>query len=660
MKPWRPCSGALTRWQSRNPECHPEDAVLPDVETPSEPIPINPTTDRAKGSTPCVGRPDNFHPVMRVMTSIRDVFPTVVLAALLVGSGSTVRADDAPSAVGPVMKLLKSGRVPEARLGQILQQVATRGNAHDLAYLYQQAVVERAFPAPLQQEVLRLLVDAGVDRGVTPAGDLSGIAQLIESAAQTNQMELEQAAIQLAGLWKVAPAADVLVQIVSDPESSAGRRGLALTALTRLGGDVALAAIQQLTEPDHPLALRMQAVVGLVRLDLRLAAERGAAILVAADADVDPQEMVSAFLDRQGGSAALAKAIEATPPSVDVAKRAMRAMYAVGRSDAELSSVLGKIAGIDSDPQPLSKEEVLALVPIVEMQGDALRGEAVFRRADLSCMKCHAVSKAGGQVGPDLSAIGASSPIDYILHSISDPDQQIKEAYATRIVVTDAGQVLQGIVEKRTDDTLVLKDAAGKSISIPVDSIEEEAEGKSLMPKGLMKFLTDGELLDLARFLSLLGKPNTDYAIRDTPRMQRWRVLTDLDERLVEEVPDFTDFEEDIYRSPQTLPFYSRVNGDVPLSELTALRQQPVVYLVGDVSLTQPGAVGVRVDETAGVTLWIDKHRVEWTDPTAELPVGVHPLTLRIDTRERSRQTLRLELFRPADSQAEFTVVDGD
>src|SRR5690606_15016441 len=117
----------------------------------------------------------------------------------------------------------------------------------------------------------------------------------------------------------------------------------------------------------------------------------------------------------------------------------------------------------------------------VEKQGDAARGEEVFRRADLSCMKCHALSKAGGQVGPDLSAVGASSPIDYILHSISDPDQQIKEAYITRVVVSDEGQVLQGVVENRTEDTLVLRDAAGKLVSIPNDSIEEEIEGKSLM-----------------------------------------------------------------------------------------------------------------------------------------------------------------------------------
>ena len=37
--------------------------------------------------------------------------------------------------------------------------------------------------------------------------------------------------------------------------------------------------------------------------------------------------------------------------------------------------------------------------------------------------------------------------------------------------------------------------------------IEEEAEGKSMMPTGLTKFLTKGELLYLIRFISELGRP---------------------------------------------------------------------------------------------------------------------------------------------------------
>jgi putative heme-binding domain-containing protein len=581
-----------------------------------------------------------------------------LLLATLVALPAAVQCDDdAPSAVGPVMNLLKSGRVPESRLEQILTQVASRGNQHDLAYLYHQAIVQNAYEDGLQARVLEMLAEAASNRGVTPAGDLSGIATLIQSTPP--QSEIRRLAIQLAGLWKVADAADPLAAILTDADAPAAHRDAALQAIRRLGGETARSVILQLTAPEQPLPLRLQGAAALVGVDLQAAAQQTAASFRDADADTDLQEVVSAFLDRQGGSDVLAAAIEANPPSADVARRALRAMYAVGRSDAKLSSVLGKIAGIDSDPQPLTNAEVLAMVPVVEQKGDAARGEAVFRRADLSCMKCHAVSKAGGQVGPDLSALGASSPIDYILHSISDPDQQIKEAYVTRVVVTDEGQVLQGVVENRTEDTLVLRDAAGKLVSIPNDSIEEEIEGKSLMPKGLMKFMAEGELLDLAKFLSMLGKPGTEYAIRSTPRMQRWRVLTDVPEQFLDQVPDFTAFEDHIYRSPASQPVYARVNGEVPLEEVTTRLQQTIVYLVGEVEVTQPGEIGVRLDSAEGIKMWVDKHLAQDADPVVELPPGRHPITLRVDTQQRESDTLKLELFRPANSKAEFTVVDG-
>ena len=58
----------------------------------------------------------------------------------------------------------------------------------------------------------------------------------------------------------------------------------------------------------------------------------------------------------------------------------------------------------------IKMDEVLA-------RGDAARGEQVFRRSDTSCFQCHAIGGAGGQLAPDLRAIGASSPMDYLIDS---------------------------------------------------------------------------------------------------------------------------------------------------------------------------------------------------------------------------------------------------
>ena len=123
-----------------------------------------------------------------------------------------------------------------------------------------------------------------------------------------------------------------------------------------------------------------------------------------------------------------------------------------------------------------------------------------------------------------MSAIGQTSPPDYIINSILDPDQSIKEQYHTLVVQTSDGQVFQGIVTDKDDQRIVLKDATGAPRVVPVASIEDQKPGGSLMPKGLANLMTHAEFVDLVRFLSELGKPGP-YAIRTTPTIQRWRVL---------------------------------------------------------------------------------------------------------------------------------------
>ena len=121
-------------------------------------------------------------------------------------------------------------------------------------------------------------------------------------------------------------------------------------------------------------------------------------------------------------------------------------MYSIGRSDTELSGILSAAAGVVADPPPPTQDEVAALVHEVQEKGDAARGERVFRRSDLSCMRCHSVSRAGGQVGPELSAIGGSSPVDYVVNSILNPSLAVKEQFVTRIFGTTDGKLLTGIV----------------------------------------------------------------------------------------------------------------------------------------------------------------------------------------------------------------------
>jgi putative heme-binding domain-containing protein len=370
--------------------------------------------------------------------------------------------------------------------------------------------------------------------------------------------------------------------------------------------------------------------------------------------------MLDALLSRKEGADKLASALQKNPPPADAAKLALRHIYSVGRSDQELSDVLSKAAGIALDAPPPSQEEVAKIAARVAEKGDAARGEKIFRRADLSCMKCHSVAQAGGTVGPDLSPVGSISPVDYIVNSILNPNLAVKEQYVTRRVLTADGQIVTGIQVDRDDQKLRLRDATGKIVAIPIADIDDEAEGKSLMPQGLTKFLTEQEFLDLAKFVSELGKPGA-YAIRKTPSIQRWRVLKNPEPSLVTETPNVEIFREHVLdTSPdQWTTAYGTVGGALPLAEI-APQRPAVVYLQGEIDVSQAGPIAIDITTSEPFHVWLDAEPFEAARHIErELAAGRHTLTFRVAVSSRPDPELKAELSKPSSSPAQFVVVNG-
>ena len=142
----------------------------------------------------------------------------------------------------------------------------------------------------------------------------------------------------------------------------------------------------------------------------------------------------------------------------------------------------------------------------VMAKGNAANGEKIFRSRETSCYQCHSIGGAGGQLAPDLRAIGASSPADYLIDSILDPNKAVKDGYQGYTIATKDGDVFSGIKVRQNGNVVVLRDAT-HDVTIPVASIKQQKDVGSLMPTGLADSLTHQEFLDLARFLTDLGKP---------------------------------------------------------------------------------------------------------------------------------------------------------
>ena len=145
--------------------------------------------------------------------------------------------------------------------------------------------------------------------------------------------------------------------------------------------------------------------------------------------------------------------------------------------------------------------------------GDALRGMSVFaNKAEVECLRCHKLKSPGGEsiggeVGPELSSVGARQNRPYLLESIVSPDKQIAQGFESIVVATSDGKVQTGVFRGEDDKELRLITAEGKLITIPKDAIEDRKRGPTAMPNDLAKKLSKTELRDLIEFLASLKTP---------------------------------------------------------------------------------------------------------------------------------------------------------
>jgi putative heme-binding domain-containing protein len=594
--------------------------------------------------------------------SARSVAVIAVLACLASDRARSVAAEN-PAPDSPLVKLLKSGRVPEARLSTIIEMIGKRGTASDLTYLYERALSPSELAPLLRAKVLEMLAQAAANRNLRPVRDLDKLVPLLRASSSRSDIGLVMPATRLAGLWKLESAADALAGLAGSPSVNDALRAEAIDALAAIGGTVGRSRIEALVGIDQPVGTRLPAVAALAALDLEAAATKAAEILAQpAPPAGDLTRLIGAFLNRQRGGEALAAALARLAVPADSARLALRAVYALGRPDPALVAALSRAAGISSETKPLSPRELNELVADVSTKGDPTRGEGIFRRTDLNCMSCHSLSKAGGDVGPDLSALGQTSPPDYIINSILDPDQAIKEQYHTLLVLTSVGQVFQGIVTDKDEQRIVLKEATGAPRVVPVAQIEDEKPGGSLMPKGLANLMTRSEFVDLVRFLSELGKPGP-FAIPATLAIQRWKVLKPVPESLACSVPDPDLFRDQVLRAgpDHWVSVYAKVAGSMPLDELGSATRREILYLQGEINVTVTGAVRFQVDSPQGIRLWVDDHPAPEgaQSVTQSLAPGTHSITVRVDMQARKTREIKVEVDKPAGSAAEFTIVGG-
>ena len=143
---------------------------------------------------------------------------------------------------------------------------------------------------------------------------------------------------------------------------------------------------------------------------------------------------------------------------------------------------------------------------LLAMEADVERGRQLFvRDGSASCKSCHRVNGTGETLGPDLSQIGKKySPAEMLTHLL-EPSRFIDAKYVPYVLETTGGLVHSGLLLKKTDTEIVLKNAQNKEVRVPAGDVESlVSQQKSLMPELLLREMTPQQAADLLAFLTSL------------------------------------------------------------------------------------------------------------------------------------------------------------
>ena len=122
----------------------------------------------------------------------------------------------------------------------------------------------------------------------------------------------------------------------------------------------------------------------------------------------------------------------------------------IALSEAELRAVIAYLQDLGgADVTVEIPGDATTEVPTAEPQAAAPSGDprAPFASADaimaqLACIACHKVAGQGGEIGPDLSNIGASKDREYLRRAILDPGADVAEGYPPGMMPPNYGDQL--------------------------------------------------------------------------------------------------------------------------------------------------------------------------------------------------------------------------
>lgn len=406
-----------------------------------------------------------------------------------------LRTAGGPASLGKIRETITAGRATGENRDELLVLLVEAGSSDDMRFALEQG--------PGVARVHTALVNAASARKKAPSGDLSALLTPLFASADAGA---RAGAYRLVGAWKLAALKERAKTAAGDTKLEAMERSAAIEAYTVMDRAAATGSLQEWSK-DGNADVRLAAVRALASVDANVAAVRGAELLNAVKTQDEAAPLLMVFLTLSTGPDALAKALTAKKPEAGAAAVALQWMAKAGYDDAALLAALNSAAGLETKREEYSSELVAKLVAAAKANGDAKRGEALFRKQEFACLSCHKVGTEGSGIGPELTSVARAMTPELIAEAVLWPKRQVKEGFLLSQVVTKDGRRFQGFKVSETDGVLTLRDVAGGADQVfSKGELRKRNDSGTLMPDGLTERMNAGEFSDLLRYLMELGK----------------------------------------------------------------------------------------------------------------------------------------------------------
>ena len=307
------------------------------------------------------------------------------------------------------------------------------------------------------------------------------------------------AAIDAARNLRGHDLAATLTAISNDAKRGAATRARALDAIAEVCDTKEQVDAARAVSPEAPIALRRAARDILAKHDPAAVVDLLASL--AKDGNLAERRAAIenlARVDAPAADKALTLLIEQLGENKLPAELGLDALEAgLGRSSGTARAAADRWL-----ERARTSNDALAAFRVCESGGDQAKGSEVFRsHAAAQCVRCHTLEGQGGTIGPVLDGIGKRRDRSYLLTALVDPAHDIAEGYAQTVITRTDGSTAAGILLREDAQHVVLRDADGKDVDVPVAAIRTRATSGSAMPK-MDALLSRREIRDVVEFLA--------------------------------------------------------------------------------------------------------------------------------------------------------------